>query len=54
MHQVLRGLDPRVPELVEGLVHGRSPIPHLARAVSGTFDVDRCDYLLRDAHATRT
>jgi hypothetical protein len=24
----------------------------LARAVSGTFDVDRCDYLLRDAHAT--
>ncbi|MCA9651110.1 MAG: HD domain-containing protein [Myxococcales bacterium] len=52
VHQVLRGLDPRVPELVEGLVHGRSPIPHLARAVSGTFDVDRCDYLLRDSYMT--
>src|SRR5262249_13963249 len=25
---------------------------YLARAVSGTVDVDRCDYLLRDAHAT--
>jgi HD superfamily phosphohydrolase len=24
----------------------------MARAVSGEFDVDRCDYLLRDAHAT--
>lgn len=28
------------------------PLPYLAKAVSGTFDVDCCDYLLRDAHAT--
>ncbi len=34
------------------LIHGEHPLPYLARAVSGTFDVDRCDYLLRDAHAT--
>lgn len=52
VHQVLREIDPQVPALVEGLVHGRSPIPHLARAVSGTFDVDRCDYLLRDSYMT--
>ncbi len=26
--------------------------PYLAKAVSGELDVDRCDYLLRDAHAT--
>jgi hypothetical protein len=34
------------------LIRGEHPLPYLARAVSGTFDVDRCDYLLRDAHAT--
>jgi HD superfamily phosphohydrolase len=37
---------------VADLVHGKHALPYLARAVSGTFDVDRCDYLLRDAHAT--
>lgn len=52
VHQVLREIDPRVPALVERLVHGHSPIRHLARAVSGTFDVDRCDYLLRDSYMT--
>lgn len=52
VHQVLRSIDPQVPALVEGLVHGRSPISHLSRAVSGTFDVDRCDYLLRDSYMT--
>lgn len=52
VHAVLRAIDPQVPALVERLVHGRSPIRHLARAVSGTFDVDRCDYLLRDSYMT--
>lgn len=52
VHAVLRAIDPQVPTLVERLVHGHSPIRHLARAVSGTFDVDRCDYLLRDSTMT--
>ena len=29
------------------------PLPYLARSVAATFDVDRCDYLLRSAHADR-
>lgn len=52
VHQVLCELDPQAPAMVERLIHGYSPIHHLARAVSGTFDVDRCDYLLRDSHMT--
>jgi HD superfamily phosphohydrolase len=41
-----------MPAVVERLIHGDSPISHLARAVSGTFDVDRCDYLMRDSYMT--
>jgi hypothetical protein len=52
VHRVLTQFDPQMPGAVERLIHGHSPIPHLARAVSGTFDVDRCDYLLRDSHMT--
>lgn len=52
VHAVLREIDPEAPVLTERLVHGESRIPHLARAVSGTFDVDRCDYLARDSHMT--
>jgi HD superfamily phosphohydrolase len=52
VHQVLHRFDPQAPAAVEQLIHGRCPIRHLARAVSGTFDVDRCDYLMRDSHMT--
>ncbi len=52
VHAVLREIDPQAPEIVARLIHGEHPVPHLARAVSGTFDVDRCDYLLRDSHMT--
>ena len=52
VHQVLARLDPAMPERVAALVHGEHPLAYLAKAVSGTFDVDRCDYLLRDAHST--
>jgi HD superfamily phosphohydrolase len=41
-----------LPERVADLVQGKHELTFLAKAVSGTFDVDRCDYLLRDAHAT--
>lgn len=52
VNRVLAGIDPGMPERVAALVRGEHPLPYLARAVSGTLDVDRCDYLLRDAHAT--
>lgn len=52
VHKVLSSLDPTMPGRVSALVHGEHPLAYLAKAVSGTFDVDRCDYLLRDAHAT--
>src|SRR5688572_10614072 len=52
VNQVLRRFDAALPERVDDLVHGRHELTFLAHAVSGTFDVDRCDYLLRDAHAT--
>lgn len=52
VHQVLRSFDPALPERVDALIRGHHELSYLARAVSGTFDVDRCDYLLRDAHFT--
>ncbi len=52
VHRVLRGIDPAMPASVERMVHGVHAQPYLAGAVSGTFDVDRCDYLLRDSHMT--
>ena len=52
VHRVLHEIDPQMPRAVERLVFGQSSIPHLARAVSGTFDVDRCDYLMRDSYMT--
>jgi uncharacterized protein len=52
VHAVLASVDAALPARVVDLVHGRHELPYLAKAVSGELDVDRCDYLLRDAHAT--
>lgn len=52
VHQVLSRYDATLPNRVADLVLGRHELTFLARAVSGTFDVDRCDYLLRDAYFT--
>lgn len=52
VHRELAKGDAGLPQRVADLVCGKHDLPYLASAVSGTFDVDRCDYLLRDAHAT--
>ena len=57
VHKILVAHDPGLPERVASLIEGAAaskpyPLPYLAHAVSGTLDVDRCDYLLRDAHMT--
>jgi uncharacterized protein len=50
--KLLQRHDATLPGRVAELVNGRHELTFLARAVSGTFDVDRCDYLLRDAYFT--
>jgi HD superfamily phosphohydrolase len=52
VNRILKRFDATLPERVANLVQGKHELTFLAKAVSGTFDVDRCDYLLRDAHAT--
>lgn len=52
VHRILAARDPSLPERVISLIQGQHELPYLAHAVTGTFDVDRCDYLLRDAHFT--
>jgi HD superfamily phosphohydrolase len=52
VNRILRRFDSTLPERVADLVQGKHELTFMAKAVSGTFDVDRCDYLLRDAHAT--
>ncbi|MBL8681472.1 MAG: HD domain-containing protein [Myxococcales bacterium] len=52
VHRALSEVDRAMPQAVERLVHGKHHKAWLAHAVSGTFDVDRCDYLLRDSYMT--
>lgn len=52
VHGILSALSPGMPQRVAMLVRGQHRLGYLARAVSGTIDVDRCDYLLRDSHMT--
>ena len=52
VHRILHEHDPRLPERVAEMIGGRHALAFLSNTVSGTFDVDRCDYLLRDAHFT--
>lgn len=52
VHAALERLSAGMAERVAGLIGGRHRLGYLARAVSGTLDVDRCDYLLRDSHMT--
>ncbi len=52
VHRVLTRFDSSLPARVVDLMRGVHPLTFLARTVSGSFDVDRCDYLLRDAHFT--
>jgi HD superfamily phosphohydrolase len=52
VHRILQDHDSTMVDRVVDLIRGKHPLTYLARAVSGTFDVDRCDYLLRDAYFT--
>lgn len=52
VHRTLRALSDGMPERVAGLLQARHRLPYLTHTVSGTLDVDRFDYLLRDSHMT--
>jgi len=52
VHGALETLGEGTAARVADLLGGEHRIPHLTRAVSGTLDVDRADYLLRDSHMT--
>jgi uncharacterized protein len=52
VHRILEAQGQGTAARVAALVRGEHRLPYLAHSVSGLFDVDRCDYLLRDAHAT--
>lgn len=52
VHRALEGLSKGMAGRVASLLDGTHPLGWLSRAVSGTLDVDRSDYLLRDSHMT--
>lgn len=52
VNRVLRSTDPGLAERVVSILNGTHRLGYLSRAVSGTLDVDRCDYLLRDSYMT--
>lgn len=52
VHRALEGLSSGMAGRVAALLTGEHPVGWLGRAISGTLDVDRCDYLLRDSHMT--
>ncbi len=52
VHKALEAFGQGTAHNVAELVRGRHRLFYLGLAVSGTLDVDRCDYLLRDSHMT--
>jgi uncharacterized protein len=52
VHRALEQLSAGSARSVARLVRGEHRLGYLGHAVSGTLDVDRCDYLLRDSHMT--
>ncbi len=52
VHRVLEGFSAGMAGRVAAMLRGTHRVPFLARAVAGSFDVDRLDYLLRDSQAT--
>jgi HD superfamily phosphohydrolase len=59
VHRCLKAFDPAMPEKLASFfdedLDDDSEVPEfLKRVVSGQLDADRCDYLLRDSHATGT
>lgn len=54
VNQILRGVDPTMPEKVASVIAHTYPNPQVVQMISSQIDADRMDYLLRDAYNTGT
>ena len=54
INKALREVDECLPDEIASVILGDYQNPILVHAISGQFDVDRMDYLLRDSWATGT
>jgi HD superfamily phosphohydrolase len=52
VYKALNAISKGAPERVAKLLSRGYDVPYLSRAIDGSLDVDRCDYLLRDSHMT--
>ena len=52
VHAALEAMSAGMAERVATMLTGSHRLAWLGRCISGTLDVDRCDYLLRDSHMT--
>ncbi|UCH28543.1 MAG: HD domain-containing protein [Myxococcales bacterium] len=52
VHQTLESISTGMSGRVAALLSGDYRLGYLSQSVSGTLDVDRADYLLRDSHMT--
>jgi HD superfamily phosphohydrolase len=52
VHQTLESISPGMSARVTSLLSGDYRLGYLSHSVSGTLDVDRADYLLRDSQMT--
>lgn len=52
VHRALEALEAGMADRVADLLSGVHRLGWLCPTLSGTLDVDRCDYLLRDSHMT--
>lgn len=52
LHKLLEALETGTSERVAALIGGRFYLPYLARLFASDVDVDRCDFVLRDAYQT--
>jgi HD superfamily phosphohydrolase len=49
IHRILEAQETGLPERIATMLRGEYHLPYLPSLLSGDVDVDRCDYVLRDA-----
>lgn len=52
LHELLESVDEGMSKRVAAMLGGRFYLPYLTRLFASDVDVDRCDFILRDAHGS--